>query len=342
MVINMEEQLISFLKSQKNRTILLSELESQVNGDVNYSSFAHILLELEEKGVLTRVKSHGENGKSPSLSFTYRINKNVLKQPLHEKIKVARLHLHPSIDLEAYFHLPEEQWEKDLSFIQKVNQYIERNGYPTEQVPAPERSFELVKDEKWITDGGGQEILERIQVWDKLMIMPVSDPLMFALNPSSLQKDTFLHLIVENKTTYQGLLPALQNSAFTTLIYGSGKKIIKSIEHFDFQLPLPSNRHQFYYFGDLDHEGILIWYLLSKKIIVSPALPFYEACLSKPYANGKQNQRSNEESLKSFLPYFKKEDQKRLIQMLQNGGYYPQEIIKTGELQQIWRNPSWK
>lgn len=334
--------MIKFLKSRKNTKILLSELERQASGEVDYPTFAHVIIDLEEKGVLTRVKSHGENGKNPSLSFSYRINKNVLKQQLHDKLKLARLQLHRSINLEAYFLLPEEQWEKDEPFIQKVNQYLLRNGYPTEDVPAPERSFELVEDEKWITEGGGHEILERIQIWDMLKIMPVSDPLMFAINPSNIQKEPHLHLIVENKTTYQGLLPALQNSPFTTLIYGSGKKIVKSIEHFNYQLPLSSNRHQFYYFGDLDHEGILIWYLLSKKIVVSPALPFYEACLKKPYAYGKEYQRPNEEALTAFFPYFKKDDQEHLIHMLQNGGYYPQEIIKTVELQQIWGNPSWK
>lgn len=337
----MEEYYISLFKTKKNRTIALEELESHVSGDMDYKSFAETILALENKGVLTRVKKHGDNGKNPSLAYTYRINKSVLKQDLQQQIKTARLHLHPSIILEDYFHLPEEKWENDYLFIQKVNEYILQHGFPTDPVPAPERSFELVDDEKWITEGGGHEILQRIQVWDKLLILPVSDPLMFAVNSECMQQNIHFHLIVENKTTYQGLLPALQSSGFTTLIYGSGKKIVKSIEHFDYQLLMPSKRNQFYYFGDLDYEGIFIWYLLSKKINVFPALPFYVECLRRPYAFGKENQSTHDEALTAFLPYFQQEEQEQIQKMLQNGGYYPQEIIKTHELQHIWRNTSW-
>lgn len=337
----MEERLISFLKSRKNRTIELRELEQLASGELDYGTFAKAILNLEKKNVLTRVKAHGENNKYPSLALTYRVNQNNLKQQLYEKLKAARLQLHPSINIEVYFHLPEVEWEKDEPFIHKVNQYITRNGYPTEKVPAPERSFELVKDEKWITEGGGQVLLERIQVWEQFMIMPVSDPLMFALNINNINSKEHLHLIVENKTTYQGLLPALQESLFSSLIYGCGKKIVKSIEQFEYQLPLQMKKHQFFYFGDLDYEGIFIWHLLSQKIPVLPALPFYEACFNKPYAIGKQNQRPNQEALTAFLACLKKENQEKLLDMFNHGGYYPQEIIKTNELQQIWRNTSW-
>ena len=164
---------------------------------------------------------------------------------------------------------------------------------------------------------------------------------MFAINPLTTQETHHKHLIVENKTTYQGLLPALQESHFTTLIYGSGKKIIKSMEQFSYQIPL-SGTHEFFYFGDLDHEGISICYSLSKKISVKPALPFYTHCFNKKYVYGKQYQRPNEEALNAFLPYLPESHQIHLKDLLNDGGYYPQEIIKTNELQQIWRDSSWK
>lgn len=337
----MEERFILFLKSRKNRTILLSELEQQVSGNIDYMSFASVILHLEEMNILTRVKAHGENNKFPSLALTYRVNKSNLKQQLYEKLKDARFRLHPSINIEAYFQLPEERWDLDEPFIYKINQYIMKNGFPIEEVPAPERSFELVEDEKWITEGGGHELLERIHLWEHFKIIPVSDPLMFALNLEAIKQEKQLHLIVENKTTYQGLLPALQGGLFSTLIYGCGKKIVKSIEQFNYQLPLITTKHHFYYFGDLDYEGILIWHLLSKKIPVTPALPFYEACLRKPYAFGKQNQRPNEEALTAFLTFLQKDDQENLLEMFSSGGYYPQEIIKTNELQHIWRSAVW-
>ncbi|MFZ3587706.1 Wadjet anti-phage system protein JetD domain-containing protein [Bacillus sp. DJP31] len=313
-----------------------------MSGSISYIDFANVILEFENEKVLTRVKSHGENGKNPSLAFSYRINKSALLGDIQETIKLARLALHPAIYIESYFQLPEEVWERDFCYIQKVDQYIKTFNLPTESVPAPERSYELVEDEKWITEGGGEEVLHRIKLWNKLLILPVSDPLMLAFNPLLMHKNEHLHLIVENKTTYQALLPALSDSGFTSLIYGCGKKIIKSIEHFHYQLPLEASDHVFYYFGDLDHEGITIWNSLSRKIKVTPALAFYLECLKRPYAYGKQNQRPNIETLSFFLPHFQNNEQEQIQNLLQEGGYYPQEILKTKELQDIWRNASWK
>jgi hypothetical protein len=88
-----------------------------------------------------------------------------------------------------------------------------------------------------------------------LKIIPVSDRLMFALNPRLLQEKKQWHLIVENKTTYQGLLPALKETCFSTLIYGSGNKITGSMELFQNQYPIEAE-HIFCYFGDLDKSGI--------------------------------------------------------------------------------------
>ena len=337
----MEQKLIDYLLTYKLKTIRLDELERLTTGETDYSNSARHFLHLEQKDILIRVKSHGENLKNPSLAFTYRINSNQMKEELHHSIKMAKLAFHPDIYLEAYFRLPFSTWNEDYHLLEKVNIYLQQIGFPTEFAPAPERSFEIVADEKWITEGHGKEFLERIHLWDKLLIIPVADPLMFAVNPTMLLDEQQQHLIVENKTTYQGLLPALVESNFTSLIYGSGKKIIKSIENFDYQLPLPYAKHTFYYFGDVDLEGILIWYLLSKKIAVKPALPFYEKCFQSNFAFRKHNHKPNAEAIGAFIPHFQATARHHIIEMFQQGGYYPQEILKAKELQSIWRDSIW-
>ncbi|WP_391204634.1 Wadjet anti-phage system protein JetD domain-containing protein [Psychrobacillus sp. L4] len=337
----MEQKLLNYLLTSKLKTIKLDELEKLATGITDYAQFAQDILNLEQGGILKRIKSHGENYKSPSLAFTYRINHNQMKQELQLAIKVAKLSFHPDMYLESYFRLPISQWIEDYPMLEKINLYLQHIGCITEYAPAPERSFEIVGDEKWITEGQGKELLERIQLWDKLLIIPVADPLMFAVNPKMFQEPHHHHLIVENKTTYQGLLPALEESNFTSLIYGSGKKIIKSIENFDYQLPLPQATHTFFYFGDVDLEGTLIWYLLSKKKAVKPALPFYEQCFQNNYAIGKQNHIQNTEAVANFIAHFQPSQQHHMLEMFQNGGYYPQEILKGRELQQIWRDSIW-
>ncbi|MBD2866717.1 RNA-binding protein [Paenibacillus oceani] len=94
-------------------------------------------------------------------------------------------------------------------------------------------------------------------------------------------------------------------------------------------------------------EGITIWHTLNERVLAKfgcpavPALPFYRACLDKSFVYGKDNQRSKEESIRRFGDYFTSEEQARIEALLAEGGYYPQEIVRTEELGAIWRNASW-
>lgn len=338
----MERTIQQFLTTLKKKTVKLQELEQLFSSGVSYTYFASMIGSFEKKGILMPIKSHGTNGKNPSLALGYRIRIQSLQQDLHQEVAKARIELHPLIQLEHYFSLPYSVWAHDLPYIRLIHSYLERQPLPTTFVPAPERSFELVTNEKWITDLGGKELLERIGLWDRLLIMPVSDPLMFAVNPKFINNPKQIHLIVENKTTYQALLPVLLDINFSTLIYGVGNKIVKSIENFQHQYPSSTTKHQFFYFGDIDYEGIHIWHKLNKRCPVEPALPFYEAALLKTPPAGKQNQLRNEEALDAFSRHFHDNDRNKIVESLASGFYYPQEIIKTEELQDIWRKATWK
>ncbi|QTN01143.1 hypothetical protein ERJ70_18750 [Sediminibacillus dalangtanensis] len=256
----------------------------------SYEAFANEVIALENLGILTMVKSKGRSPRKPSVALHYRINSAKLKKGHHHSIQQYRVQFHSAINLDYYYQQDPKQWQKDLPYLQKIDQYIKMKGFPKEAIPAPERSYEIAGDEKWITEKKGKELLERVRVFDKMQVMPVSDPLQFAINPGQIQTPTQRHLIVENKTTYQGLLPAIKQTAFATLIYGKGKAIIQSIEQFDRQYPVAAS-HQFFYFGDIDREGIAIWHNLAKKVEMRLALPFYRKCLEKQPAQGKEYQR---------------------------------------------------
>ncbi len=325
----------------KKKTISLSELEKIFNNEIqSYEELTQIVLRLEGEHVLNMVKAKGRTGRVPSLAYQYRIDKSLLNAEYHLELQRYRLQLHSQIYLDRYYRLDPAVWENDLPYILKIDQFLKINQLPDEQVPAPERSFELVGDEKWIVEKGGKELLERTQLWVVMKITPVSDPLMFAVNPNKLMTAQQLHLIVENKTTYQGLLPSLQHSEFSTLIYGCGNKITSSIEQFSSQYPVQASHH-FFYFGDIDRAGIAIWYSLNKWRKVYLAIPFYRACLQKTSASGKDYQRENKDAIDCFLSMFSQEEQFQIRKMFENGQYYPQEVLKTRELQRIWREFDW-
>ncbi|MCM3716183.1 DUF2220 domain-containing protein [Alkalihalobacillus oceani] len=336
----MRNKLLSTLELAKKSTIPLSELEEAVDTRNTYDDFAATVQTLIDEGFLAAVKSHGVNWKG--LPNRFRIQKGKLKQPLIEDIQEVQFKVHPVIDLRPYFSSSKKKWMEDKPAILKIDQYLSKNGLPAAYANSSERSYEIMKDEKWIDEKGGRVLLEKINIFDKLKIMKTPDPLMFALHPNELlaNKRDHKHFIVENKATYSSLVDSLTKTHFTTLIYGSGWKIASSLGQLSLQLGLTDReiQHDFYYFGDLDYEGIRIFYHLYEKYNVKLATGFYESLLRKPFYKGKGTQTRNEAAVQHFLQYFRKADQKKIAAMFQENGYYPQEALTKEELHHIWRN----
>lgn len=331
----MIEQLKSELQTFRKKTISIDELRQlKSTAYLSYEQFAEIIQQLEDEKMLEMVKSHGRSPRPPHLAHTYRIQKATLKAQYFIDLQNLRLELHPLIQLDAYFKSDETLLQKELPYLRKINLYIKSYGLPTYEVPAPERSVELVGDEKWIEYAGGEECLKRIGLWENMSIIPVSDPLMFAVNVGNLHKTKHFHLIVENKTTYQALLPTLQSSQLTTLIYGSGWKISKSLENFHLQFPIKGT-HRFYYFGDVDRTGISILYKMNQLYDIVPATIFYEACLQVEPSFGKETQPLLKDALPYFLSHFNHTQQQKIETMLETDHYLPQEVLKTKQLQQL-------
>ncbi|WP_026073488.1 Wadjet anti-phage system protein JetD domain-containing protein [Robertmurraya massiliosenegalensis] len=339
----MKKNLVAILEQAKRSTITLSDLEKVAGPQNTYDDFAANVRILMDEGFLTAVKSHGVNW--CGLPNRFRIQKGKVKQPLIEEIQEMQFKVHPAMDLRPYFSAAKKKWSEDQPWIWKLNEYLQRNGLPTTYTNSSERSYELMKDEKWIDEKGGKSILEKINLFDKLKIMKTPDPLMFALNPTQLlsKHGVHRHLVVENKATYTGLLDKLRDTDFTTLIYGSGWKIASSLNQLTKQLGLTNKdiQHDIYYFGDLDYEGISIFHHLHEKYDVKLATDFYEAIIRKPFYKGKENQTRNDAAVQHFLQYFNEEDQEKIASMFKENGYYPQEALAKEELHTIWRKALW-
>lgn len=84
---------------------------------------------------------------------------------LIENIQKTKLQIAPAIDLQEYLKLEEKVWKKDLSYILKVNNYIQEQGFPCEDASDQERSFHIIGDEKWIIERLGKSF------WRELMYL---------------------------------------------------------------------------------------------------------------------------------------------------------------------------
>ena len=172
------------------------------------------------------------------------------------------------------------------------------------------------------------------------------------------------HLAVENKAAYYGLLPYLPESPFVSLILGYGWKIVGNLPQLANQLGQLPVRHRVLYFGDFDAEGISIWHSLMdidsrllddqadgcqwgsgdagvadsgacSSIQVELATEFYRAMLDLSPVMGKVNQQLNQLALAAFGRCFSKDERECWQRILQEGRYYPQEILSSEKLDRI-------
>lgn len=329
------DQLRTFLQKYKKKTVDLVDLQQLMPGNITYQQFAETILLLEADGVLIRIKSSKNNNKMISLANKYSITHQALNQQYIKRLHQIQLELDPQISLEYYFHQNDPQlFERDSQSIKSIDTVLKSKGLPQEGLTLPKLSYDLVQDEKWLQEKGGIALLKRIKLWTSLQTKLRFEPIVFSIDPDKLNKQVQCHLILENKTTFMDLMEGLHGSVFTSLIYGAGWQIISSIQQFKHQIGTTCEDH-FYYFGDLDHEGLHIWYSLNELIQVSLATPFYQALLMKEPSIGKGNQKRHELSVETFLTQFEDASKKRMEKIFSTQGYYPQESLNKDELGEI-------
>ncbi|MBK1813186.1 DUF2399 domain-containing protein [Clostridium sp. YIM B02505] len=342
----MYNHIIAYLKTylktySKRTTIKLNELIENAPQGYEREDLAKAVKRIMANNILIAKNIKNNDGRKDPLPLRFTINKNELKKDYIRKIQEYKSKLSNELDLEPFYDEAEEEFDKALPYINKVNEYIISNGLPKETATSQERSFHITGDEKWIDENGGKSVLTKIKIYDKLKIHNGSDPLMLAVNVLAFDKPQHYHLIVENKATFIALLEVLSETEFCSLIFGSGWKIVGNINMLEKQTGLKEN-NVVYYFGDIDNEGLAIYNSLSEKVSVKLATEFYRALLKTDCKEGKKNQKKKPSALKNFSKHFDLEEQKLILEKLDTGYYWPQEGLNRTELQHIWRNSTWK
>ena len=330
-----------FLKNCRKKTICLWEIEDHLRGDVEYDDYAVVINDMLKEGILSPIKASGTTDKPISIPNSFRINKSYFNMAIVDRIASYQLKANKNINLQNYYSLGEKYWERDLPYIMKINSYLNSKGIPTGEYTTSELSYRFVGNEKWIDEEGGKVILERIGLWKRLNINFMPDPLMIAVNRNKILGETHMHLIVENKSTFYALMDDIENTEFTSLVYGAGWKITSGISVLEDQLRLGCEQNKVFYFGDLDYEGISIWNAVNEKREAFLAVDFYKEFFKNHFSYGKHGQIHNDEAVKNFLNNFSVDYKDRIMDMLKRGGYYPQEGLEKEKMRGIWRKISW-
>jgi hypothetical protein len=134
---------------------------------------------------------------------------------------------------------------------------------------------------------------------------------------------------------------------FDSLIYGEGKKILKSFDEIGNHDKEVFNdyNNQYYYFGDLDDEGLNIFRNLKDKaadkgIDISLwrdayKLMFTLAEREQRWRIYKKQRSLDEDTLKVLLNFFDNNSMNRVLEQFQLNNYVPQEITNYRVLKKL-------
>ena len=334
--------------SEFKRTIISLEEIREFFGLAEYIILCDKMQELIAGGWVEPVKSQGLNGKNPPLYKKYRIIKHQVDSG--EFVQELRFKLPPSFSLD-YYKQNIDKYIEHRKYILPLGEYFKRRKeLLQEKMSINERSLDIWGEEKFLKDNHlACIILKNLGLTiEDLNIYKTPEP--FFLYLQSMKTSDNL-LIIENKDTWYTMRRLARERGrayffgmdFGGIIYGEGKKILNSFEEIDDQEEerLSNRETVFFYFGDLDFEGISIYTLLKRKYngvrnihLLKPAyLKMVELADNeklKPM-NTYQIRKGYEE----FLKEFRQDTQEKMIDLFEKGLYIPQEIINYQVLKKV-------
>lgn len=324
------------------KRISLEELLKSRSGE-SYSEQYGYVIDLLEREKIKPVKSSGKNGKRPALHRAYWVIEPERDcGDLEEELKYR---IHPMISVDYYLsHL--ENYQRDREFVLLLDKYLRESqellDYPES---VNERSFEVWQREKFLSREQGRRILKCCGLgMEDLNVYGTAEPLAYYSRTRTTPQNL---LILENKDPFYSMRRHLLAGGETifeieigTLIYGAGKRILKSFGDFNFcvepYMMEPGNK--IYYFGDLDYEGIGIYENFAGAFRdcwkILPFVPAYGMMLAKagrmaslPETKEGQNRHISGE----FFSYFSREQAGRMKEILEAGKYIPQEMLNLSD-----------
>lgn len=335
--------MIKINKLYKYNKITLDELERlyKVN---TYNELKDIVLKLINEEKIKIIKASGTNGKKPALYNKYTVIKE--KEDNSTYIEEIDYKIIPEIDI-SYFRNNIEKYKENRNYILKLNDFLINNRKKlSNRISQKERSFQIWQEEKYLQNKG-TTLLKKLDIsLDKLNFYETNEPLAYYSISNKIPQNI---LIIENMDTFYTFRKHLMDDLghffglyIGTIIYGKGKGIEKSIKDFDIVVDeiVADTKNTIYYLGDLDFEGIIIYENLELsvggKYAIKPFVEGYKKMVDKAIENKYELQPYKEKQNKNlkgvFLKHFDDNYKNKILDMLNNGVYIPQEILNIGDL----------
>lgn len=306
----------------------------------DYEILVNKINELVDSNILKPVKAARTNGRIPPLYNKYRIVRP--KMDFSAAIEEIKL-LHPRLNIAGYLANP-SIYAKHRKELAGLSDYLWRQAeLLTEPMSQNERSLSVWGREKLLREKAA--VIEEILRFNKLTreflnYYETPEPFIEYIHQRAKEMNV---LVVENKDTWFSIRKVMLESGqsnffgttFNVLLYGEGRKISRKMGRlceYDREI-LSGSQNRYFYFGDLDYEGIQIFLdvqTANKGVDIELFKEGYKLMLR--LADGldlpvSPDRRDKEVDLADFLRLFTQDEQERIISILANGRYIPQEII---------------
>lgn len=355
----MKEAIKKILLNKKTKRISITELGDELkkrrinifSDESKKNQFVKIIQDLIDENILIPLKNALPLQQYGRLPRSFTIQKSIISEkfaPLSIEHRHELLSLFPPIKID-YYATHAAQYTKDREFILRINDLIRQNDF--DELTINERSYLLFGDEKAIAQPGdaavnGSEILKNLKITlEDIKAKKVHEPFFYTeKNYFSLAEHAVRTvLIIENKDTFWTLQQALKCGDLdevNLVVYGEGHAIIQKFTYFEM---IGGNiSDHYYYFGDLDQEGIHIFNSLRKKFHyydIKPAVNLYTYILKKTGSDkAKQlrtHQQAGDPSLSPFIDFFDSEIKDKITEIINERKYLPQEIFNKTDLTEL-------
>lgn len=328
---NLRKKLLDF----QYKTITVEQL-MQLAGNFEYCEFASLIIRYVEEEQLEPIKSARKNGRRPALYNKYRILKPVSDySSVLEDIKL----LHPKFNHSKYAKQP-EMYIKYREEINLLSNFLWQNEELLEnQMSINERSFQIWGIEKLLKEKTVINSIFHYNDWDLSLLNFYETPEPF-FEYNFANENEMNILIIENKDTWFSIRKIMREDGlnhlfrkYHILLYGEGKKIISRNNRLkEYDQLLKGSTNTYYYFGDLDYEGIEIYQTLlfnNKDLSINLCTELYSWMVqeAKKYILPKTKSGQRKVDIHEFLKDFDEVESEDIKNILNNGLYIPQEIL---------------
>lgn len=336
-----KNKILKWSDTNNKTTIKWNELQ-EVLGISDYEEFAKTVREIASSNLLSGIGC-AFNSRRPILHLKYRIIKEDIDYS--NFIEEIDYTLAPIIN-KSYLRKNVKYYIDNRDKILKISNFILKNEDKLNtSISINERSFQIFGKEKELRKS--KSLIRNIGLTENFFnYYETSEPIAYySLNKKTPQNV----LIIENKDTFYTIRKYIKevNSNIlgvdiSTVVYGGGKSKIPSLSEFKYYTEdyISDINNRFYYFGDIDYEGLVIYdsyrKVTSNEIELIPFIPAYEYIVNKcksienelPSTKVGQNRNINE----IFFKDFEEDCKNKILSTLEKDKYIPQEALNFEDL----------